>query len=412
MRFEKKRIVLVYPGYPPEEKIGGGISTFAKDAAEALSILGNEVIVISRSDTEILKIENISENLKVYRVPGELRLSSKLKFLSFRKMGAFLYSYKVKNLIDDIEKNIGQVDVIESADWGAEAISLIFKPSLRKKLLVRCHTPSFISEKYNPPGKSYLSFFTKILEKIVLSNVKYIASPSNSLVLSIKKEVNLSKAKIQIQLCPLGIKNVPVKDKYSKDFSLQRPLRILNVGRLEVRKGQDVVCQSMNLLVEKKQPVELFFIGADTSSSRDGSFKKELLGKLTHEAINKVHFIDHIPREDVFGEYPRFDCYILSSRYESLGLVVLEAMRAGLPVIASNMCEMPNIIKDSINGFLYETDNYRKLSEKIMMLVNDPILLESVGLKGGEYFLNNYSKDAPVEKMLLYYEEIMKDGIK
>lgn len=397
----KLKIILVYPGYPPEEQTGGGISTFVQEAAQCLAGSGHKVIVISRSMRDDLEVKNKSDNLKIYRLPEEIKLSKKFKIFNFRRTGAFLYSKRVKQLIEKIEKRNGQIDIIECGDWGAEAFSLI-KP-YKNKLLIRCHTPSFISEKHNPSNKPYFSKFIKFLEKHTLKKTKYIASPSVSLISEIKKYIEI-KGQITIQPYPLKIDSIPYKLEYSNNFSSEKPFKILVAGRLEERKGQDIVCRAFNLLIEKQYPVKLAFAGADTPLRYDKSFKSKLIQILNSQAREKVDFLGHITRNDFLQMYPEFDCYIMSSRFESLGFVVLEAMRAGLPVIASNMCEMPRLIQDGFNGNLFESNNFYDLASKIEYYIQNPDKVEIIGRSARDYIKKYINKENPTQQMVdLYY---------
>jgi glycosyltransferase involved in cell wall biosynthesis len=402
---DRLKIILVYPGYPPEEQTGGGISTFAQEAAQGLIEAGHKVVVISRSIKNSIESEIENKNLKIYRVPEETKLSKKFKVLTFRKAGAFLYSRRVQQLIKNIEEKDGPVDVIECGDWGAEAINLV--KLYKDRLLIRCHTPSFISEKYNPSNKPYLSKFIKFLEKHTLKNVSYLASPSISLMLEIKKQLKI-RGKVTIQPYPLKIDSAPYKKEYLHRFSTERPFKILVAGRLEERKGQDIVCRAINLLVQKKYPIKIFFAGADTLLGDEKTFQSKLLNILNAHAQKKVYFLGHVSRNAFLRMYPEFDCYIMSSRFESLGFVVLEAMRAGLPVIASNMCEMPRLIQEGLNGNLFELNDFRELASKIENLIQNPNKAEMMGKSARNYIKEYINKEQPIQQMISLYYQLIK----
>jgi len=341
------------------------------------------------------------KNLQIFRVPEETKLTKTLKILNFRNTGSFWYSKRIKNIIKKIEKEKGLIDIVECGDWGAEAICLLKR--YKDKLLIRCHTPSFISEKYNHSNKPYFSKFTKLLEKYVLKNAKHITSPSKSLILEIKKYMKI-KDTIIIQPYPLKIEGIPYKTKYTQNFSKENPFKILVVGRLEERKGQDIVCQAMNLLVKKQYPIKLVFVGADTPTQGKKTFKIELSKMLTFEAKKYVSFLGHVPKKEISTIYPEFDCYVMSSRFESIGFVVLEAMRAGLPVVASNMCEMPRFIQNNINGKLFEVSDFKELFKQIECLIQNPNKIENIGRTARKYILEYFKQKQPIQQIIdLYY---------
>jgi len=70
---------------------------------------------------------------------------------------------------------------------------------------------------------------------------------------------------------------------------------------------------------------------------------------------------------------------VLPSIHEGLGLVILEAMSVGLPVVATNVGGIPEVVKDGYNGLLFEPRNWKDLAEKITFLLNDDEMRERMG---------------------------------
>lgn len=130
---------------------------------------------------------------------------------------------------------------------------------------------------------------------------------------------------------------------------------------------------------------------------------------MNNKAKECVHFLGHIKREEVFSLYPKFDCYVMSSRFESLGLVVLEAMRAGLPILAADICEMPKIIKNELNGILFKKNDDYDLYKKINNLYNNPQLVEKMEISARRYFIEHYKKSSPTRNIYDYFQNIIKN---
>lgn len=89
-------------------------------------------------------------------------------------------------------------------------------------------------------------------------------------------------------------------------------------------------------------------------------------------------------RRDIAQLLSLFDILVLTSRWEGLPIVFLEAMAAGKPVIATSVCGNSEIIKDGKNGFLVPPGDYKALSEKIALLLKDKKLRENMGRQGFE----------------------------
>lgn len=390
------RIALIYPGYPPEEMLGGGISTYAKTLAENLLIMNQKVTVFSRTEKNAGSDEQV-EGIRVIRIPGGD---------NWRSEGNILFSYKVRESVVKIEEEEGKFDVIECGDWGAEGWAFV-ESDFKDKLLVRCHTPGFIAQTYNPANPPYLSEAVCEVEKEVLIKAKFLGSPSMSLMHQIKAEVEIC-GEVTIQKYPLALKNIPVKNNYKESFSEEIPLRILVAGRLEQRKGQDIVCRAIHDLREAAKQVRIDFAGPDTPLVDGTTYKQQLENLLEDWPGSKPRFLGHVPYAQMPNLYPEYDLYILSSRFESFGLVVLEAMRAGLPVLAANVGEIPRMIIDGVTGYLFQPDNPIVLAEKVGLLLKSPISLERVGKAARNAVLAGYGQDKPIKETISFYEAITK----
>lgn len=401
------RILFIYPGYPPEEQLGGGISTYAKEAAEALSKQKHEVTVLSRTENKILSIEIIN-NVKIIRIPGNIGLSKFFPLLKFNKLGIIFYSLKIRKIIKKMENEDGNFDVIECGDWGAESSLLL--DLYKQKLIIRCHTPSFISEKYNTTNPPYLSAFIKFLEKRVLQNTNFISSPSISLIKEIRKELS-SKGQISIHPYPLATHKILSKIDYQTSFDKMNPIKIVVVGRLEERKGQDIVCRAFNKLCAMDFPGEVTFIGNNTPCEF-GTYKDYLKRTLSAKAKSSVIFLGHLPREKILKIYRNYDVYIMASRFESLGFVVLEAMCAGIPVIASNVCEMPRLIDSGKTGFLFAKEDDNKLKNHLVYFLNNPKSIRRMGKMASKQILHDYGKDKSIIQILKYYKMISENNLR
>lgn len=398
------KVALVYPGYPPEEELGGGISTYVSELSKSLSQFGHDVTIISRT-ASFKEVVEYKKGITVVRLPEQSQLARFITPLVFRYWGAYFYSRRVRILIEKLEREKGKFDVIECGDWGGEAFCLIDK--YKENLVIRLHTPSFVSEKYNPLNPPYLSLHIKSMEKSVIKKAKYLATPSRSLIKEIEKYITITD-NIEIQDYPLQIEGFPSKKRYKSRFTKQSPLRILVAGRLEQRKGQDIVCEALNRLAEKLPFIRIDFAGPDTPLNKEEGFKDVLFSNLSPKSRTQVCFLGHVPHLKMPSLYVNYDLFLLSSRFESLGFAVLEAMRAGVPVLAADMCEMPRIIKENKNGYLFSSGSPNSLAHRLINLVESPLNLKRVGLAGRHFIKLSYGHNRPVKKTIEFYKQILE----
>ncbi len=139
-------------------------------------------------------------------------------------------------------------------------------------------------------------------------------------------------------------------------------LNILNVSRLTAVKGQDILIRALNLCKQRGINFSCTFVGGKCYYDKENYDNiMRLVDK--YNLVDNVHFAGQ--KTDIVPYLNKADLFVLPSRYEGLGIAALEAMAAGVPVIASNIGGPGEIIVDDFNGFLFERENHEELAEKI-----------------------------------------------
>lgn len=166
-----------------------------------------------------------------------------------------------------------------------------------------------------------------------------------------------------------------VHNGVSCDFSLtgdtlltdNAHMNIVNVGTFEQKKGQVYLIKACAKLRERFPTLTLTLVG------RNGPVLEELK-VLAHtlSVQDSVEFIVDLPHDDVWGVMRRGTIFVLPSLIEPFGIVILEAACAGLPVIASKVGGVPEIIEDGVDGLLVEAGNVEMLEECIVGLLLEP----------------------------------------
>lgn len=188
-------------------------------------------------------------------------------------------------------------------------------------------------------------------------------------------------------------------------FSVTDPVRMdnkLNIGILggmgNYRKGVDILIKAVSLLKDMDITVHIGGDGKYLSTFRD--MAKEL------DVDGKCFFYGEIKPENIQDFYSKLDFYVLPSRDETFGVVVVEAMACGLPVIATR-CGGPEEIITEETGVLIEKENPQELADAIRSLAGN---LGSYNRKAiRNYVLDKYSQDCFTASLSELYQELLRN---
>ena len=167
---------------------------------------------------------------------------------------------------------------------------------------------------------------------------------------------------------------------------------VIHIGRLCKSKGQHLLLQAAANLHQSEQEAVYLIVGKDLE--QDGAYLQYLKNLAQELGINKsVHFLGH--RADITQLLTLSDLLVLPSYTEGLPLVILEAMAAGLPVVATPVGGIPEVVIHQETGLLVPVEDVQALGNAILRLLQNPLLRNEMGNKG----LEMVNKDFSVEKM-------------
>ena len=180
---------------------------------------------------------------------------------------------------------------------------------------------------------------------------------------------------------------------------------VIHIGRLCKSKGQHLLIQAAANLYQLGQEAVYLVVGKDLE--QDGAYLNYLKDMAQELGINKsVHFLGH--RSDIPQLLALSDLLVLPSYTEGLPLVILEAMAAGLPVVATPVGGIPEAVIHQETGFLVPVEDVRALGDAILRLLQNPHFMQEMGNKG----LGMVQKDFSVEKMCKQvfdiYEKVLR----
>lgn len=195
------------------------------------------------------------------------------------------------------------------------------------------------------------------------------------------------------------INNFREKFKISKDKKI-----ILFMGRLHKIKGLDTLIPAFAEVVKKEPKAILVIAGSD-----EGNYKKEIELEIRNQKLeinNNVVFAGMLVGNDKKMAYKEAEIFVLPSYSESFGMVVVEAMTSGLPVVITAGVGISKEVEKNSAGLVVEKD-INQVSEAILKILNNPDLAKKIGENGRKLAESEFSGEKVAEKFIEEYKNLV-----
>ena len=337
----------------------------------------------------------VDKGFKVYFL--SLRKASKKQKENLKKdkivafdveMGKFPTLNSFLSIKKIIKKN--SLDVVHAhCFWPTVICAMIKHPQIK---IVTVHQIS--SELYKV---NYGFIVGKIMEKI-----ENLALLSFSSIICISNAV-LSKIQISLKnRCKTinnGIPDVASPVNSKKDNT---QILLASTGRLSAEKNHIVAIRAAHYAIQRGVNLKYCIFG-------EGEEKKNLKAEILKLGLqSKVYLKGKLKREDLIKKIRNVDIFMFPSLTEGLGLSAIEAQMLGIPVIASNIPALREVIKNGENGYTCNPTDHITMGKLILFLNKNRSKLRLLSKKSRLNFKKKYGKDLMVNKYILEYEKAAK----
>jgi L-malate glycosyltransferase len=374
---KKLKILVINYEYPP---IGGGGGVICRDIAEEISAMGHKVTVITSEFKGLEKCE-IKNRVELIRVPvlfrGKQNTASLPSMLSYVPASIS----KANELLSKENYDVINTHFAIPSGPAGNSISKKFKvPNV-----LSIHGGDIFD-----PSKSMSPHKTIGLKQTVrrmLLNADRVVAQSSDTKRNACTFYNIQR---EIDIIPLGIKPNKFHEQKRKELGLtDNKIIFVTVGRLIARKNLEELIEIISR-VKKDFKCELIIIG-------DGPEKDNLQQKINNLNLsNEIKLVGRVSEELKFQYLSASDIYLSTAVHEGFGIVFLEAMECGLPVICYDRGGQVDFLKNDETGYLIKLKDIESFYNKLSYLLNNFELKEKMSKNNRElvkkFYINNIAK--------------------
>jgi len=305
------------------------------------------------------------------------------------RIGTLFFSLYINLNLDRIVKKY-KPDLLQA--YGGPGGVLLLRKSPIPLIYVANHT---YAQQFKHLKRPIYTFLMR-LEKKGYNLSKKIIAISSTTKDSLVKDYGISPRKIEV--IPVGI-----------DTNVFRPLKIkkipnsmLYVGRLHERKGLPYLIKAIKTVRKEIPNLKLYIIG-------DGNLRSPLQENIKGENLSdNIIFLGKVSEEELIKWYNKVEVFVLPSLFEGFGIVCVEAMACGIPVIGTRVPGIVDIIKNRKNGILIPSKNSKKLANAIIGLLKDEKLRQLLGENGKKEVIERFDWDMISQEFINVYKGMLK----
>jgi hypothetical protein len=395
-------VCLVSQQLPPDPG-AGGIGRYTYDLAWGLQALGHDVHVITRAEQPV---RYDALGLTVHGVTADERLAETL-FPDLPILGKnAAYSLAILDRLIDLYNQGVVFDVVHFSNWDAEALATInarIYPTVM--MLVSPLTQVVRSEGWqmNDDLRACVA-----IDRWQIANADLVCTPSRG-VRNTYREMGIDVDQLPRQrVLSLGL--APSIHATAAEAPPNPRKRLLFVGRLERRKGIHMLLAVLPSLLETYPDWGVDIVGDDTLPDEDGRrFSQKF--KAQHRGapfLDRIRFHGRLDDDRLKGLYADCDAFVAPSLFESFGLIYVEAMQYGKPVIGCRTGGIPEVITDGVTGLLAQPGDERSLEAVLSRLMGDADLRRALGEAGRKAATEQFSHIKMARDAEAIYRELVR----
>ena len=318
-----------------------------------------------------------------------------VEILTFTSKTGYLPLIKALRLANFINRNA--IDIVH-VHWKYDLALVALAKAYSKNNFRLIHTRHMIL-----PGKKY-----DIYHKFIYRSLDYFIATTRLIETQARNNLPIEVNKIrQIYLGSEPPEKISPEHRKEliKKYNLPDQFKVGLFGRICAYKGQHLLLEAVETLKREKIYIIAVIIGHVMEPDYFDHLKRYILEKKLRKQIIFIDFVENP------GKLMQcMDTLVLTTRHETFGLVLVEGMHAGVPVIGSNAGGVPEIIEHESNGLLFETSSSESLAQALKRVYQDKGLRAKMIRNGYRYAREKFNGPIQFEKVLHTLKDTLKNN--
>ncbi|HSV43514.1 MAG TPA: glycosyltransferase family 4 protein [Candidatus Bathyarchaeia archaeon] len=350
----------------------GGITRYILTLARELSAAGHPVYVVSSGGDGLAELDSLGI--------GHFEVNIRTKFL---------LSSKILRAVPQLRRYVleHEIDIIHAHTRVTQTLAALLSRITGVPYVTTCHgffKAKWLRRTFPFWGQRVIAISEQVQDHLK----KDFRIPDEKIVLA-RNGIALD------QFCPVSPQTKALK---KKEHGFQDCLVIGIIARLSPVKGHRLLIHAMEEICSRLPQARLMIVGTGKEEHALSALVRQL------QLTKAISFYPSVNQTMEFLQV--FDCFVLPSLQEGLGLSVMESQAAGVPVVASRVGGIPSLIEDGVDGLLVEPNRPDLLAGAVIRILQDRVLAEELARRAREKAVQEYGADKMTQKVLDAYHSV------
>lgn len=387
----------------------GGMNVYVRDLTRQLGQMGIQVDVFTRSQDEHVPhvLHDLGYGNRVVHVPSGPEVP-----LPKQELAGYLPQF-VNGVLEFANSKGWSYDLVHSHYWMSGLAALDLKARWNVPVVHMYHTLGVMKQRVaRQPAEAEGSYRLEGEQQVLRQADRIVAAtPAELAQLQWLYQADTNK----VVVIPPGVdvsRFYPIPADEAKEFIGVPPCErvVLFVGRIEPLKGIETLIEAIALMRRQGVYVCLSVIGGDPDGGPETQNAEMARLKVMSEQAgvdDLVTFLGKRSQDTLPYYYSAAEAVVVPSHYESFGMVALEAMACGTPVVASQVGGLAYLVQDEVTGYTVPVDEPQELAMRLRTLLEEPALRQKLGSQAAQ-LAQDYAWEKIAARVVDLYSDVIK----